>query len=415
MLKASRYTLSSLLVAFAAGCGGGPTTVQEDEGAAQQAAQAQPEATATPGVSGSAKTEFNKGVVALSAQAPDYKAAVTAFEAATKASDDFQPAWLNLAYTYERLGRYSDAVAAYRKLISLNVIDPQVALALGRSLLLAGEPDLAIAEFETVLRKDEQSLKARNNLAAAYISKGDLPTALRYVKEVLAIQPKNVPAIVNLGLLYLRDKKLDLAQLMFEKALGYDKGEARAYNNLGLTFFAKQLFPQAVIQWRKAVELDPTMDEARLNLASVYLDYLHYEAALEQFKAVRERFPNHYQAIVGEANALYGTGEHKEAVALYNQALEIDGRNGEALLRAGKIYEEQLSQPEEALKYYERYISVANPPADSPVRATVQFMKQQAKEAAAAPAQPAAPAQGEEGEAQPPEATPEPAAEAPQG
>jgi tetratricopeptide (TPR) repeat protein len=379
MRRAQRFGLVCALTALAAACGGGPT-VPDDKDPEKDPTGNKTIASAPPvvqeGFSADSKAEFDKGVAALGGEAPNFTEAAEAFEKATAASPKFQAGWLNLAFAYERLGRYTDAVGAYRKLVALKVIDARVSLALGRSLLLAGEPELAITEFESVLRKDETSLQARNNLAAAYLAKGDAETALRYVKEVLSIQPKNVPAVVNLGLLYLRQKKLDLAQLMFEKALGYDDKDARARNNLGLTYYAKNTLPLAVLEWRKAIGIDPTMDDARLNLAAVYLDYLHYEAALEQFRAVRARFPKNYQAMVGEANSLYGTGDYAGAVKLYEDSLSLDARNTEVLLRAGKIFEEQLAKPDRALEFYEKFIAVENPPADAPIRATVQFLKQ---------------------------------------
>jgi tetratricopeptide (TPR) repeat protein len=237
---------------------------------------------------------------------------------------DYIVARLNLAYTLEKLGRYGDAVKAYKVLLDKGVSEATIRLAYGRSLLLSKRAKDSIKEFEAVLAADDRSLDARNNLAAAYLSLGDLETCLRYVKEVLAVQPKNVSAIINLGLLYLKDKKFDLAELMFMKAIKYDKVNARAYSNLGLTFYQTGRLPQAVVNFQKAIELDPSMDEARLNLASVYLDYLDYARALEQFNIVLGRFPQHYQALVGAADALYGTGKYKEAVNYYLESLKIN-------------------------------------------------------------------------------------------
>ena len=319
---------------------------------------------------------FKAGVGHLEAKPPAYTEAAASFDAATKAYPDYTIAWLNLAYSYERLGRHKDSADAYRTLIEKKVSDRGVTLALGRALLLSGEPQQAITEFESVLREKPDDLQARNNLAAAYLAKNDLKTSLRYVKEVLAVQPKNVPAIVNLGLIYLQQKKLPLALLMFNKALGYEKENARALNNLGLTFYAMDNIPRAVISFEKAISIDPTMDEARLNLASVYLDYLDYAAALKQFEAVRVRFPKHYQAMVGQADSLYGTGDYENAAKLYDESLGLRDNNPEVLLRVGKIYEEQLGKPKVALPYYVKFRDIAKPAKSHPIHQTIQFLEQ---------------------------------------
>ena len=370
-----------------------------------------------------AEAAFRAGVTALQATPADYAKAVESFEKATTIWPDYPAGLLNLAFTYEKLGRHADAAVTFRKLIKLNANDSGVALALGRSLLLSGEPEQAITEFESVLRKDPNDLKARNNLAAAYLEKGDNETSLRYVKEVLAVQPRNVPAIVNLGLLYLKQKKLPLALLMFNKAISYEEENekanngtfspdnlARAQNNLGLTYYAMQIIPLAVTSFEKAIALSPSMDESRLNVASIYLDYLDYGAALPQFRAVLDRFPKHYQAMVGEADALYGTGDYAGAAKVYQDSLALKDNNPEVLLRTGKLHEEQLGKPKEALPFYKKYRDVINAPANHPINQTIQFLEQM-DDMKAQPAEPE-PAAGE-GQAPPAEGAAAPGSAAP--
>lgn len=311
---------------------------------------------------------------------------------------DYIVARLNLAYTEERLGRYKAATDTYKVLIDRGITNPQIKLAYGRSLLLSGHPDEAIKEFEALLVNDERNLSARNNLAASYLAKDDLKTCLIQVKKVLAIQPKNVPAIINLGLLYLKDKNYDLAELMFKKALKYDVKNARAYSNLGLTYYKTERLPIAVVNFEKAINLDPSMDEARLNLGSVYLDYLDYERALEQFKIVLGRFPEHYQAMVGAADTLYGTNQYQEAVEMYEASIKINQMNPEVYPRLAKLYEEKMSQKEGhklvAVSYYEKYIELFKPKKDDKVyklltelKALIQLEESQKNQPAPAPAE----------------------------
>jgi len=339
-----------------------------------------------PGVPPTAIDAFEAGVKAMQAKPPKFGEAADSFKKSVEIHGDYIVSWLNLALSYEKLGRYEAAAKTYRTLIEKRVTDRGVTLALGRALLLSGELDAAITEFRSVLQKNAQDLQAQNNLAAAYLKKGDLDTSLSYVKDVLAVQPKNVPAIVNLGLLYLKQKKLPLARLMFDKALSYDKKNARAQNNLGLTFYAmatadrtNDTLPQAVLAFEKAIALDPTMDEARLNVASIFLDYLDYSRALKQFKVVRARFPKHYQAMIGEADSLYGVGKYEDAVKVYLESLEIKSQNGEALLRTGKIYEQQLNKPKKALEFYKKYVVAVKPPKTNKIHQTIMLLEQAGK------------------------------------
>lgn len=367
-----RARLGAFLAAAAlAACGGGQATKPT-----VTAPAGPPRVEKVAGIPDAAVKGFNQGIAGLEQSPPDYPAAARGFEAATTAYPAYDAAWLNLAFTYGKLGRSADAVKAYRKVIEKGNVPRAVQLDFGRALLVSGEVENAITEFESVLRANKDDLGARNNLAAAYQTKGDTQTALKYVKEVLSVQPKNVPAIINLGLVYMKQKELPLAVLMFQKAIVYDDKNPHAHNNLGLAFYALDDIPGAVEQFEKAIALDPTMDEARLNVASIYLDYLDYAAALPHFQTVRSRFPKHYVATIGEANALYGTAQYEAAAKAFEESLATRGENTEALLRAGKIYEEQLNQPKQALAFYVKYREVAKPGPNDPIHSTIQFLEQ---------------------------------------
>ena len=85
--------------------------------------------------------------------------------------------------------------------------------------------------------------------------------------------------------------------------------------------------------------------------------------------------------MIGEANSLYGVGEYDKAMALYQETLSMDeGKaNGEAILRVGKIFEQQLNKPNKALEYYKKYVAIVNPPKEAKIRQTIMFLEQAEK------------------------------------
>jgi hypothetical protein len=64
------------------------------------------------------------------------------------------------------------------------------------------------------------------------------------------------------------------------------------------------------------------------------------------------------------------------AAKAFEESLATRGENTEALLRAGKIYEEQLNQPKQALAFYVKYREVAKPGPNDPIHSTIQFLEQ---------------------------------------
>ena len=373
-------------------CGGGQKSVE-------------PQVSSIPGIPNSAVSAFNTGVRLLKETPPNYPEALAAFNKAADIHPTYRVARLNSAICLEKTGQYRQAAEVYQALVSDYVEDSNVFMAYGNALLLSNQTGAAIEQFEKVVTLDDTNLEAKNNLAAAYLRKGEAERSREFVKEVLAVQPDNVPALINLGLYYQRKNKMELAMLMFNNALGHEnaKGKpiggqpkaddkkdnkpdakaanknakaptkeapkikpgtpdplliARAYNNLGMVWFQKGIIPNAVHNFKQAVKFDPSMNEARMNLASIYLDYLAYSNALTEFQTVLASNPVHYEAMIGTADALYGTAKYKEAASLFEKSFTLDSpsakTNVEAMNRLAAIYHRKLNDPQKAMSTYGR-------------------------------------------------------------
>jgi tetratricopeptide (TPR) repeat protein len=101
------------------------------------------------------------------------------------------------------------------------------------------------------------------------------------------------------------------------------------------------------------------MNEARMNLASIFLDYLAYGNALKEFQRVLASNPNHYEAMIGTADALYGTAKYKEAADLFEKSSKVRPSNVEAMTRLAEIYHKKLNDTGMAIKTYRRIQSDA--------------------------------------------------------
>jgi tetratricopeptide (TPR) repeat protein len=393
MKRSIIYTSGLLVLGLLTACGGG-----------QKNANVQ--VSTIPGIPNSAVDAFNRGVLLLKAASPDYAKALVAFNEAARLHPTYRVAKLNAAICLEQTGQYRKAAEVYEGLVKDYVEDPSVFMAYGNALLLSDQAGPAIEQFEKVVSLDDRNLEAKNNLAAAYLRKGEGERSREFVKEVLAVQPDNVPALINLGMYYQSKKNMELSLLMFNNALGHEKSKgqpiksaqapaakskktkeakskakgakaqkaevvktkpgipnplvmARAHNNIGMTYFMTGVIPNAVHHFKQAVKLDPSMNEARMNLASIFLDYLAYGNALKEFQRVLASNPNHYEAMIGTADALYGTAKYKEAADLFEQSSKVRPSNVEAMTRLAEIYHKKLNDTGMAIKTYRRIQSDA--------------------------------------------------------
>jgi len=382
------YTSGLLVLGLLTACGGGQK-------------QSEVQVSSIPGIPNAAVDSFNRGVRLIKSDTPNYREALSAFNEASRLHPSYRVAKLNAAICLEKTGQYRAAAEVYEGLVKDYVEDPSVFMAYGNALLLSDQSGPAIEQFEKVISLDDKNLEAKNNLAAAYLRKGEGERSREFVKEVLAVQPDNVPALINLGMYYQSKKNMELALLMFNNALGHEtsKGKpsksaqpavakskdtkaksakakvptavktnpgtpnplvmARAHNNIGMTYFMMGVIPNAVHHFKQAVKFDASMNEARMNLASIFLDYLAYGNALKEFQVVLNSNPSHYEAMIGTADALYGTAKYKEAAELFEQSSKVRPSNVEAMTRLAEIYHKKLNDTGMAIKTYQRIQSDA--------------------------------------------------------
>lgn len=118
--------------------------------------------------------------------------AVNALARRLRAAPDDADGWYTLARSYETLGRYTDAAAAYRQVLRLVPDQPQVLADLADALLSAnqGAPDAgSIAAVAQALAAQPDQPKALALAGMMALRRGDAAEALGYWQRLQAILP----------------------------------------------------------------------------------------------------------------------------------------------------------------------------------------------------------------------------------
>jgi tetratricopeptide (TPR) repeat protein len=132
-------------------------------------------------------------------------------------------------------GRYAEAVARYRHMLSLKADAPEIYNNLGHALAALDQPETAILAFECAV----------------------------------ALKPENPEALCNWGLALAELDRLDEAEAKYRRAIEIDAGFAGAYNNLGLLMKAKGRLPDARAAIEQAIRLAPRSAAYYDNLAAI--------------------------------------------------------------------------------------------------------------------------------------------------
>jgi len=127
----------------------------------------------------------------------DMALAINALAQRLRAAPDDADGWYMLARSYETLGRYNDAVAAYQEVLRLVPGQPAVLADLADALLSArhGQPDeTSIAAVAQALQADADQPKALALAGMMALRRGDAPDALTHWERLRALLPPDSEA-----------------------------------------------------------------------------------------------------------------------------------------------------------------------------------------------------------------------------
>ncbi|MBI3179432.1 MAG: tetratricopeptide repeat protein [Deltaproteobacteria bacterium] len=138
----------------------------------------------------SAQLRYDLGIASLNQG--DLRSALRELLAAVQVDPELAEAHHGLGLVFHAMGRHEDALGHYQKAVELKPTISEARNNYGVLLLDMGRYDLAIVEFQAALADILYATPslAEGNLGWAYYRKGDVPTALKHLRNAVAINPK---------------------------------------------------------------------------------------------------------------------------------------------------------------------------------------------------------------------------------
>ncbi len=227
--------------------------------------------------------------------------AIAVFNDVITKRPDTADAYISLAYAHWETGQPQVAVATLERALKNGAPDRDVRIRLGLYLSESGvDPARAIKLLETMPPTD---VEASNGLGVAYAAAGRYDDAIRAFNRVLALDPTNAIAYQN------------LASMVLRQALA--GGPARS---------GPAMLQEAERLARKALEADPLLAKAHTTLGVVLAE----------------------------------TGRTPEAIDSWKRAVELDGREFDALYNL-TVTLTQAGRTDEARAYARQFVATAPP------------------------------------------------------
>ena len=286
-------------------------------------------------------------------------------------------------YLIERLADYEEAVAylqtsqeEYQKdgdtgafLLALqsiaeaqtenNELASQVYLLSGNVHRSRGEHDLAIEDYNTVIKLTNIVIETDPNDVAAYIRRGmayhhknEYGSAIENFTKAIELDSSISQLYLARGITYNYEGEYDSAIEDATKALELNPDNAEAYKHRGLAYqskgdydHSKGDYDRAIADFTKAIELSPDDTNAYCGRGHAYQsrgDYFRskddYDHAIEDFTKAIELSPNDARAYSGRGSAYQSKGEHNRAIEDATKAVELNPQDANVYNHRGLTY-----------------------------------------------------------------------------
>ena len=221
-----------------------------------------------------------------------------------------------------------------------------------------GQHREAIAEFKKVISIDLKYVKAYNGLGVSYDLLGEFPNAIASYEAGLALAPEQAYLHNNLGYSYLMQRNPDQAIPALQKAISLSPEEPRFHNNLASAYAEKGQYDLAFDQFL----LGGDKAQAHFNIAEIYLHKGIYGEAGNQYAAALRLDPSKTLARTGRKGA--------DVLASIFGKTQKDPN-----AQAGAVIPEPPKVVEGEAVKEAPVVAVTTPPFDNQVAQTVSSMK----------------------------------------
>ena len=235
---------------------------------------------------------------------------------------------LQLGLCHGALGNDTNAESHLRKAVELDPLLNQAWLALSNHLESRGDQAGSQAALERYLSSSTRHTELIE--AAHHLQGGKIAKAETLVREVLKKAPTDVSAIRMLGDIAIRLGRFEDARNLLARCLELAPGFTLARQNYANALRRLQHLPDALEQIELLLAEDPDNPRYIILKGSVLTQLGDHKKALAIFENVLEHYPRQAAAQMSYGHNLKTVGRVDEAIEAYRRAIEISPSTGEA-------------------------------------------------------------------------------------
>jgi tetratricopeptide (TPR) repeat protein len=270
------------------------------------------------------KTEVSTYIKAALAlrDIPDYQAALTQLQNATRIASENVTVLLLLGITYIDLGELDTAESSLRKAATIAPDSSEVRLSLGFLLTRRGDYDQAIQQLEPLKDTDIYTPIVALSLATAYTQVGNAAKADELLSSAYTRWPDNAEIATQYGQVLLRKNLFQEAVIVLEKGF-HSNPTPQVTCDLAGAYSVLQRYDQAISLYKGLLKSQSVNDRAWRGLAYCDLRQGRAEQALMEAEKAVALNDQHFRNWQVRADALLALGRTADAIGVIEKGIDL--------------------------------------------------------------------------------------------
>ncbi len=224
-------------------------------------------------------------------------------------------AWQARALVHLEQGQTEQAIADFDGLLKQDQDNFKARLALSEALLNLDRMDEALPHIEKAIELKPDSPLGYTLRARAKVLKEDIDGALTDLDEAIKLEPRDLPALVIRARLYAIQGNVSAAKDDVERVLLISPGLPQGVLLRSLILAEEGRLSDAIADVESLLKQDPKNIPWRLQLGGYFIRDRRPSRALEIFASILSEDKDNTAARHARADTLLSVGKHREAIA----------------------------------------------------------------------------------------------------
>ncbi len=266
---------------------------------------------------------------------------------------DMPVLWFKLGLIYGKEKKFKEAIDAVKKAVNLKEHWMEARLSLALFYEAAEEKNMALHEYEEVLKIAPLNIPVYRRMATLYHAQGETEKAEKIYQLLKDLYPEDAINFVALGYLAVKKGKPEAAIQILEEARAKKVSSIELYFLLGLAYEAKQSLAKAVEIYKQGMQLYGENDQLNFHIGNCFYEQGQMMQAETFLQKAIQLNPKNADALNCLGYLWADHGLHlKEAIELIKRALALEPSDAAYLDSLGWAYykSKMLKESIEALK-----------------------------------------------------------------